>query len=286
MPRVKTSNAPTKFGVNKALIQVRKATNRKTQTQNGFAAAVGMKPATLQKTEEGHRRLDLPEAIRIMAYTGADAQSLIKGKKAISFDKKTFNSAAFKRWREGSSVSKKAVEMSAERAGVIAEALVKASSNVNPSRYRMVIAKLLDVLKGVEMEFGLTEALEREFKEHYSQRKVQDIQFGSFVKQLSRDPSYAPAGWDATKAAKIADNKMLRLERTTFPEFNLTAGGSDWQGKPIIPDAVIWDRVIVRTKLPWSPDKVTEFDFTEFKIFCSQFGKDRPSTATLWKRTK
>jgi hypothetical protein len=276
MPRVKTQLRFPKFAPNKALIQVRKATSSKTQTQKGFAKAVGINSSTLQKTEEGHRLLQFEEAIRIMAYTGADAESLIVGKRAKAANKRAYSREVFKRWRERP-VNERAVEMSADRAGLFAAALVRASSRRSAVLYRVVVAKMFDALKEVEREFNLTEVLDCELRERCGKPEVHEVGFGKLKKMLhvghgKRDVR----GWDYEKAAKVPDLRLFRVERIQYPVFELAAGGSDPSGNPIVYDSAAVDRVLIRFKVPWAASKNTEFELCSMRGYLDQFGRSVP----------
>lgn len=261
MARKKTRLTPSKFGVNEALIQVRNATNRKTQTQRGFAEAVGIHPSTYQKTEEGHRLLDFDEAIRIMSYTGADAKSLIKGKRAKTLNKRDYTNAAFKQWRERP-IDAKAVRMSAKKAGLLAEALVRASYRENASRYRVVAEKLFGALGEVERDFDLAVALESELQEGYGVKKEVTMTWAEFQKIMHLEcGKTVPKGWDAEKAARVPASTRLKVEQIEYPVFKRMAGGT-FGKEAFAYDAVTTSRIVVRVKLPWSSDR---WEFTRLK---------------------
>jgi transcriptional regulator with XRE-family HTH domain len=279
MARKKTRLTPSKFGVNEALIQVRNATKRKTQTQRGFAQAVGINPSTYQKTEEGHRLLEFDEAVRIMSYTGADAKSLIKGRKAKTLNKRNYSNAAFKQWRERP-VDAGAVRMSAKKAGLLAEALVRASYRENASRYRVVVEKLFGSLGEIERDFDLTTVLGSELQEGYAEKKEVTMTWAEFKRfmHLERGKDF-PKGWDVEKAARVPASMRLKVEQVEYPVFERMAGGS-FGKEAFTYDAVTTSRVVVRVKLPWSSGK---WEFTRLKCegFIALSGKSAPFKMSL-----
>jgi hypothetical protein len=275
MARKKTCSTPSKYGVNEALIQVRKAIDKGRQAQRLFAKAAGINQSTYQKTEEGHRLLEMDEAIRIMSFTGADAESLIKGRKAKTLDKRDYTKAAFKQWRERA-VDEKAVCMAAKRAGLLAEALVRSSRRQRPSRYSVVVEKLFEYFGELERKFDLRANLENELKENHGKTRRGELAWSALTKMLHLDGgNKCPTGWNVKEAARVPASKRLEVEHVEYPVFERMAVGS-FGKQAFTYDAIATSRVLIRVKLPWSPNVISEFKLFKGKGFIALSGKSEP----------
>ena len=275
MAREKTCSATIKYRVNEALIQVRRAVDKRTQAQRWFAKAVGINQSTYQKTEEGRRLLEMDEAIRIMSFTGADAESLIKGRKAKTLDQRDYSKAAFKQWRERT-VDEKAVCMAAKRAGLLAETLIRASHRQIPSRYSVVVEKLFDYLGELERKFNLRTNLENELRETHGKTTRGEMAWSALTKMLHLGGgNKCPAGWNVKEAGKVPASKRLFVEHVEYPVFERMVAGS-FGKQSFTYDAISTSRVLIRVKLPWSPNVISEFKLLKGRGFIALSGTSAP----------
>jgi transcriptional regulator with XRE-family HTH domain len=274
-----------KFGWNDAVIQVRHATGK---TQDKFASAVGMNKSTLQNTEEGKRELSAVEAEAIMAYTGADPSSLLKGKKAKAINGHPYTKETFDCWRNRL-VDPKAVKLSAKRAGLFVEELVRASYGepvehlgkllgTKPERYRHFIARLWKLLSELSKEHALTKRQMANLSERVYRREERSMTLRQIQDALGiQRGGTLVEGWSATKAAKHLSSRerfevVLSYSPVLFPLCGFSAVGSS----RVVNDASLLDLLQLEVKLPWTDgDTKTELKALVFRGFVSDFEQTR-----------
>jgi transcriptional regulator with XRE-family HTH domain len=278
MPRAKTRQKPSDFGENKALVQVRKATNKKTQKE--FAKAVGMNVSTLQKTEDGDRVLRKNEATEIMAFTGADPESLVEGIEATAIDGSPYSNEIFEQWRKRP-VDADAVELAADRAALIVRSLVKASFGksigndstigIHPARFRLFVTKLSKALSRLAVNHDLQDGLIDHFHELVLEETEQEIGLADIKKLIGiRHSGEGVKGWNAEAAAEVSEVTRFRVRVIRRPMLYPFAGASRIAGfGRVQTDAISLESLSVFVRLPWLPRKQTELQATVLTAFIS-----------------
>jgi transcriptional regulator with XRE-family HTH domain len=266
MARVRTRQTGGKCGENKALVQVRSAAKK---TQREFAKAVGINVSTLQKIEDGDSRLTLEQALRVMVFAGVDAASLMGGKKAKGLNQRPYTSKTFELWRDRP-VDERAVALAAERIGLFASSLVRASitgaaKHGNPARFRVVAAKLWEALRKVCLEHGLGDLLEEELrgraKEESLSVSLSRLKEILFIEGNTTDVR----GWNHDEAAQTPSVRIVRGVQIQTPSFHPALVATNAKGEPLVFDAVAVDRKLLRLKLPWGNGRLTEFKLLSYK---------------------
>jgi DNA-binding XRE family transcriptional regulator len=285
MPRVKTSNAPTTFGVNKALIQVRKSTYESTRSQKGFADAVGINGSTYQTIEEGKRQLTQHEAADIMAYTGADPSSVIKGKNAKTLDGRSYSRETFKQWVKRP-VPALAVDIAAKRFGLFVEEMVRASFGepveagelvgTKPERYRHFIGRLWKRLSKLSKDCGLQMQQAVNLRGRVYKREKAVMSLAAIQRTLGiRRRGGAVLGWDYQQAEKhLKDSKTFEVTLSYSPILMPLNGISGIGDKRVVTDASLMDLLELETVLPWSSSgRKTHLMAVVFRMFATDFNE-------------
>ena len=261
--RTRTAQKPR----NEALCQVRAATGK---SQQDFAEAVGMNGSTYQTKEEGRRRLKRSEAELIMFFSGADPASLIEGTAAQAMDGRPYNQKILNQWRNRA-VHAEAVELAAMRAGLFAEALVKAAYGsphgedstlgCKPERFRVVLSKLSEFLFETISSYKLSKNFDAELEKKSVTEQTQTMTVQKLKELLNIHEDLGSfVGWDHAAAAKSPPQLLLGVEKSRRPQFAQLTGLGSKDGKAVAGDALLQERLRVRVRLPWSKGKTVQFD--------------------------
>jgi len=282
MARVKTRQTAGNCGENKALAQVRAAAKK---TQKEFAKAVGINKSTLENIEYGYSQLKLEQALRIMSFAGADIHSLLDGKKAKGLNQRPYTSKTFELWRDRP-VDARAVELAAERIGLFASSLVRASmmgptKRGNPARFRVVAAKLFEALRTVSEDHGLSDSLERELKGR-AEKESLSVSLKRLKEMLVIEGKNSDVrGWKHHEAAQTPSVRIVRGEQIRMPSFETSLIGTDANGEALVFDALAVDRILLRVELPWAIGRLTEFRLLSLDGYLAQTEGSVPFQGTL-----
>lgn len=260
MARIKSpSMPPTKYGLNKALVAVRNATDK---TQAEFGRTVGINQSTIQRSEEGKRRLTTKEAEAIMAHTGADYSALIKGKVAKAIDGTDYTKDVFRRWRMRW-VDPKAVDLAAHRMGRFVEELVRASlgeaiekrdvRGTNPARYRHFVGRLGAFLTEIAEEYDLKKQANKTLMTRWKCEEILYMNVEELEEALGiqRDGG-AVVGWNFKEADKHrSTGGRFKVTMTYQPMWNSMTGVKAIDGRQVVADVHLVDLLIAKAKLPW-----------------------------------
>jgi transcriptional regulator with XRE-family HTH domain len=245
--------------VNKALVAVRNATGK---PQAEFAKAVGINQSTLQRSEEGKRKLTEDEAEAIMAYTGADHLALMDGKVAKAIDGSDYTKQMFNRWQRRW-VDPKVVDLAAKRLGQFAEALVRASLGepheerevvgTKPARYRHFVGKLGTLLTEVGVEYGLLKDANQYLKKLFQTKERCRLTLKEIEMHLGILRDGEPVlGWDYEEADKHRSSKRtFDVSLTYTPMWDSMTGVKAIGGKRVVTDVYLLDRLHMMVELPW-----------------------------------
>ena len=128
------------------------------KTQRAFAQTIGIKPGTLKRIENNDRRLTRKVAARIFAETGADIESLLRGKLRPAYRAKfepEYTENFYRCWKEqhfqaNEQIAREGTDSFAWWAGALLQA------SVRKRRFWQVLQTLIETLDECCKNFGLT----------------------------------------------------------------------------------------------------------------------------------
>lgn len=289
MVREKPRKTTEKRRKNIAVAQVRNSA-KKTQAQ--FARCIGLETPTFQQIEDGRRVLTPEEAERIMAYCGADPKSLIEGKRAKTVSGRPYSRNSFELWNK-QDVNPSAVDIAAQRAALMADALVRAAyadaggNRKDPPRYRFVTMQLsrylFELAKGNLIETGFKQELHKVVLHEWTGELLPRQ-----IKKLLgvKGEGKGVLGYEPFSAGKVSKHGALPVKVIYRPIPYPFAGGSRIinKGRGQI-DGLAMNLITVHVQLPWHGKPTTTLQAIALKSFVAGSKWSRGSDYALPRST-
>lgn len=232
------------------------------------------------------------EAERIMAYCGADPKSLIEGKRAKTISGRPYSKNSFELWHKRD-VSPSAVDLVAQRAALMADALVRAAyidadnTRKDPPRYRFVTTQLSRYL----FQLAKDNLIETGFKQQLHEVVLHEWTGELLPRQIKKllgvkGEGKGVLGYKPLSEDKVSMHNALPVKVIYRPIPYPFAGGSRIvnEGRGQI-DGLAMNLITVQVQLPWLGKPTTTLQAIAFKSFVTGAKGSRSSEYVLPRST-
>lgn len=256
MPKHDAPKRPKTKKRNKALAQLKDALGNNYSYRK--LAAVVRLPANsfslLQKIVNGDVSLQPDLALQLMAYTGADSQSLLEGRQALDLNGRPYTRQSFDSW-ENSKPSEDVAEATADRAAELVRGIVLgAYSSCSTRRFNEVTLLLSRAIEGLVGQFSLAGHVNNALKTRVRSGDWQETTLGR-LKEVLRLAHAGESPWDEKTARQHADETSVKVRHAYRALYTpLTGRGHTTAGDSFFAQLVALNEELIEVRFPWAPE--------------------------------